>query len=530
MRFPQLSRALAIAALAGLSLVTVLPAQAQFWGDWGRPRRFEPFRDWWAPQPRYYEPRYRERDRDSGGWERETPADFSRAPPPAQKKPDATISILVLGDGNADWLAYGLEEAYSEKPEISVVRKQRTDSGLIRYDPRRDTEWPQIAREIIAAEKPKFVVMMIGNNDRQAIREKAPPVVRPGAPKPNAAQTGQQPAQAAPPPPAPAPPAQIDAEQQPVEPAATPEQPAGNLSPEQARLAAYGPWEFHSEKWEAAYVKRIDATISALKSTGVPVIWVGLPSQRNTKPSADSVYLNELYRSRAERAGITYVDVWDGFVDEGGRFSPQGPDYEGQIRRLRSGDGVYFTKFGARKLAHYVDKEIQRYLVNRPVPVALPMPTEPEKPGAKPGAPAQPSAPAGRPSVGPVLPLTVNNVQSEELLGGARTAARAPAGDPTATRVLNKGEPVPAPRGRADDFSWPRNGIEIDQSALEPTPPSPPGTPSLTAGRPGTGAAGQQAENGGGDQKAVQRRALTGTRENFRPLPSLQQIFPFFRF
>jgi hypothetical protein len=26
---------------------------------------------------------------------------------------------------------------------------------------------PQVAREIIAADKPKFVVMMIGNNDRQ---------------------------------------------------------------------------------------------------------------------------------------------------------------------------------------------------------------------------------------------------------------------------------------------------------------------------------------------------------------------------
>jgi hypothetical protein len=509
----------------------ILPAQAQFW-DWGRPRRFEPFRDWWAP-PRY-EPRYRERERDSGGWEqREAPADFSRAPPPAQKKPEATISIVVMGDGNADWLASGLEEAYSEKPEIAVVRKNRTDSGLIRYDPRRDSEWPQIAREILAAEKPKFVVMMVGNNDRQAIREKAPPVVRPGAPKPNNPQSppqaGQptqptQPTQATP---APALPAQTDAEQHAGEGAAA-EQPPVNMSPEQARLAAYGPWEFHSEKWEAAYVKRIDATISALKSAGVPVIWVGLPSQRNTKPSADSAYLNELYRSRAEKAGITYVDVWDGFVDEGGRFSPQGPDYEGQIRRLRTGDGVYFTKFGARKLAHYVDKEIQRYLANRPaIPVALPMPAEPEKQAAKPGAPAQPGGGASqRPSVGPVVPLTVNTTQPEELVGGGRTAPKTTSGDATATRVLNRGEPVPAPRGRADDFSWPRSGIEIDQSALEPTPPSPPGTPSLTAGRSGTPAAGQQAENTAGEQKPIQRRL---PREGFRA-PSLQQIFPFFRF
>ena len=66
------------------------------------------------------------------------------------------------------------------------------------------------------------------------------------------------------------------------------------MTPEQARQAAYGPWEFHSEKWELAYIKRIDVTIAALKSAGVPVIWVGLASQRGAKSSQDSSYLNEL--------------------------------------------------------------------------------------------------------------------------------------------------------------------------------------------------------------------------------------------
>src|SRR5262249_47430262 len=157
----------------------------------------------------------------------------------------------------ADWLAHGLEEAYSEKPEIAVLRKHRTDSGLIRYDARRDTEWPLAAREILAAENPKFIVMMIGNNDRQSIREKA----RPTAPKPNIPELAQQPASRVQQPPVPG---------ESTQPGATPEQLPANLPPEQARLASSGPWEFHTEKWEAAYIKRIDATISALKSAGVP--------------------------------------------------------------------------------------------------------------------------------------------------------------------------------------------------------------------------------------------------------------------
>ena len=53
----------------------------------------------------------------------------------------------------------------------------------------------------------------------------------------------------------------------------------------------------------------------------MPVFWVGLPSIRGTKSTADSVYLNDLYRARAERAGIVYIDVWDGFVDDGGKYS-----------------------------------------------------------------------------------------------------------------------------------------------------------------------------------------------------------------
>ena len=285
MGLPGMSRGYVAAAAAGISLALLWPAQAQFW-DWGnRPQRQQQYNNnnwnnnWggWGGggwNDRRYDP-YRQ--------EREAPVDYSRAPPASQKKPEATTSIVVMGDGNADWLAYGLEDAFSENPEIAVVRKHRTDFGLIRYDQRRDLEWPQVAREIIAAEKPKFVVMMIGNNDRQTIREKAPPAPRPGAAKPNA-QAAPAAAPSATPPTPPPPP---DPEQQAAEPPQAAEQ--ANMTPEQARHASYGPWEFHTEKWELAYIRRIDATIAALKSAGVPVIWVGLPSQRNTKSSADFV-------------------------------------------------------------------------------------------------------------------------------------------------------------------------------------------------------------------------------------------------
>ena len=84
------------------------------------------------------------------------------------------------------------------------------------------------------------------------------------------------------------------------------------------------------------------------------------------------VYLNDLYRGRAEKAGIVYVDVWDGFVDDAGNYNNYGADFEGQTRRLRTGDGVHFTRAGARKLAHYVEREIRRVMLARATPLATP--------------------------------------------------------------------------------------------------------------------------------------------------------------
>ena len=360
--------------------------------------------------------------------------DASRAPAPRKAEVAPTSTILVLGDSMSDWLAYGLEDALADTPEFGVVRRNRTFGGLIRYDARNEAlDWLQVAREAIAAEKPSYIVMMIGVYDRQSIRERQPTAR--GAP-------GSAPAAAAPAAPAPAPPPA--AEQNPEQDGeAAPAEP-------QPRSRVAGTHEYKSEKWVELYTKRVDDMIGVLKSRNVPVLWVGLPAVRGTRSTSDMQYLNELFRTRAEKAGIVFVDVWDGFVDEGNRFTLQGPDFEGQTRRLRASDGVHFTKAGARKLAHYVEREIKRVSLRGPTPIALPT-TEPQ-----PQAPARPSGPTQRPLAGPVVPLTSQASADQGLLGGGNTPAAAHV---TAPRVLVKGEAVPPPAGRGDDFSWPRRGV-----------------------------------------------------------------------
>src|SRR6266852_2198288 len=199
--------------------------------------------------------------------------------------------------------------------------------------------------------------------------------------------------------------------------------------------------------------------IVILKSKGVPVLWVGLPAVRGARATADMLFLDSLYRDAAGKTGVTYVDVWDGFVDEAGRFLQQGPDFEGQIRRLRSYDGVYFTRPGARKLAHYVEREITRLLAARSAPIALP--TEPATPDAN----VLPGQPAPRPLAGPIVPLVASSVGTDQLLGGP--GVRPVALDALAARVLLKGEALSAPAGRADDFAWPRREIKRERAKGE---------------------------------------------------------------
>jgi hypothetical protein len=392
--------------------------------------------------------------------------DYSRAPSPEKRETVPERNVLVLGDAMADWLAYGLEDTYADQPDMGVIRKPKTYSGLIRYQPKGDpADWAAAAKGILATEKPEAIVVMLGLNDRISMREPAaeksdakPAEKKDARAKPEAkpadAKPGAKPDDAAGKPGEKA----VDTELSPDDAADNSDTPPA-IAPEKSTRSPNGIYEFREERWVELYNRKIEEFIAVLKSKGVPVLWVGLPAVRGTKATSDTLFLDSLYREAAAKAGITYVDVWDGFVDEAGRYLQQGPDFEGQIRRLRSYDGVYFTQAGARKLAHYVEREITRLLAARSAPIALP--TEPATPDAN----AKPGQPAPRPLAGPILPLVESSVGTDQLLGGP--GSRPAAVDPLAARTLVKGEPLAPPAGRADDFVWPRREIGYEQAKGE---------------------------------------------------------------
>jgi hypothetical protein len=503
-------------ALVAAGSALAVPAGAQFFTDRtsvperARPqqvqlREFFPFQWWGGERGGQNTPFF--------GQPARPPVDYSKAPPPHKQEAPLAATVLVIGDSLADWLGYGLEEALADTPEVGVVRKIKGSAGLIRYEARSDTpDWSQAAKELLASEKPNAVVVMLGLNDRQSLRERA-------APRAGAQRNGNEPA-------SPAPPAQPANQTSPT-PAQgngeTPPAPSAAESPDSPTAVADAQrrvpgasYEFHTDKWAELYGKRVDEMIAVLKAKGVPVLWVGLPALRGPRSTTDVSYLDELYRAHAEKAGITYVDVWDGFVDDGGHFTMQGPDFEGQIRKLRSGDGVHFTKAGAVKLGYYVERELRRVLSSHTLPVALP---GPEQSPAKGGA---------RPVVGPVVPLgAIGAGEGTDLLGANNHPAQAAASDPIVTRVLSHGDSIAAAPGRADDFSWPRgeagaknagSTAEVEAPPAAPAPSAkPPAAGKPDAKKPGDAKANDARAN---DAKAGEPKASDPKTSDAKPLPA----------
>jgi len=476
--------AVTIAMLVGI----VGPASAQFFN-------FGPFYSSPRPVPR-----------GGGGWfgndffapfqpqQPKKVQDFSKAPPPEKRDNAPERYVVVLGDGMADWLAYGLEDAYAEQPDMGVSRRIKTNSGLIKYQPKGEpADWAAAAKGILAAERADAIVIMLGLNDRLPLRE---PIVE-KTDKPDDKKTDKTKKDAKAKGSDGKPDAKSDSKPETSakaddKPADTdlPQDEADNdappvAAPEKTARSPNGIYEFRDDRWVELYAKKIEEMIAVAKSKGVPVLWVGLPAVRGPKGTADALFLDSLFRDAAGKAGITYVDVWDGFVDEAGRFLQKGPDFEGQIRQLRSYDGVYFTKAGARKLAHYVEREIARLLAGRSAPLELP--SEPATPDAN----AVPGQPAPRPVAGPILPLVASSVGTDQLLGGP--GSRPAAVDALAARTLVKGEALSPPAGRADDFVWPRREVGREQAKEPPKELVKPDTPmaATSPAEPAPAAPGQ---------------------------------------
>lgn len=211
--------------------------------------------------------------------------------------------------------------------------------------------------------------------------------------------------------------------------------------------------EVRSPEWLTEYERRTDELIRVAKSTGKPLVWVGLPSFNFASMSADMVALNAIFKAHVEQAGGEFVDIWDGFVDENGKFIFTGSDINGQQVRLRGSDGINMTRAGKRKMAFYAEKPIRRLLGRAADPgIGSAMLDGSNLPELNfPAAPLQSTNPVR------TMPMAMTDPDLDggsELLGG--TIAPVNITPTPRDKLVGKGLAPDAPKGRVDNFAWPR--------------------------------------------------------------------------
>lgn len=128
-----------------------------------------------------------------------------------------------------------------------------------------------------------------------------------------------------------------------------------------------------TREWRDELSRRVDETMRALRAAGVGVYWVGLPIMRRAEVDEAAQAINEVLRERAYLVGVKFIDVYAGFADEDGAYSAYGPDLTGKMRQLRDRDGIEMTEPGYAKLAHFVEMELKRDLVQARSERAIPL-------------------------------------------------------------------------------------------------------------------------------------------------------------
>ncbi len=293
------------------------------------------------------------------------------------------FEILVIGDSLAANLWQGISTALKPHANVTVSRLTRNRSGLVRDD---IYDWKKAIETRIRTKKPDIAVFMLGLNDNQRFQK------------------------------------------------------SGKVGQKRSRPAL-----FSSPLWQEMYSARISDLLRFLTDRGVRVYWTGLPIMKKRSLGEDASYLNSIFGEQAELAGIKYIDIWDAFANEEGVYSRLSPDLKGRVRKMRTKDGIHFTKAGAKKLSHYITREIfadfgasalaQHDRTKDPAalqPGNIIIPT-----GSFTSAPIYAPNPARR-GAQKANPLAQN--LEEQLY----------------VRVLIDGDPQPSKPGRADDFSWPK--------------------------------------------------------------------------
>ncbi len=222
-------------------------------------------------------------------------------------------------------------------------------------------------------------------------------------------------------------------------------------------------YAFGSAEWAGAYGKQVDRILDILTASGAAVYWVSLPPMGEPEFEAAMQQVMAIQKERVAARGFSFVDIRKAFLDGAGGYTDSGPDDTGEVRRLRSRDGITFFKQGNNRLAQLVLEAIKE---GAP-PVEVVSAVKQDSIRALPPQVADAALPTfgqwdadGNPLL--VTPkdvlVAMASTTSDNFSVGTGTLAdllRAAQPGSSSERLFKRGEAAAPPAGRLDDFSLP---------------------------------------------------------------------------
>ncbi|MCF6302654.1 MAG: hypothetical protein L3J13_05575 [Devosiaceae bacterium] len=213
-----------------------------------------------------------------------------------------------------------------------------------------------------------------------------------------------------------------------------------------------------SDEWKVLYLERLNSFLDQLRAANKPVIWIGLPPMRANSYSNSVSEISSLHRLASISAGVEFVDIYERFVDENGRYSSRGPNLNGEDALMRKGDGIHFSSAGSDKVVFFAQQALRLFYRGGSLNLNISDPLEGTDAVAMVRLPFQGNGHFRLLEVaGAVIALSSEPARAAELVVREQAAHS----DPFDTDQL-----MLAPIGRADDF-----GVGVDRAGDETVGP-----------------------------------------------------------
>ncbi len=90
-------------------------------------------------------------------------------------------------------------------------------------------------------------------------------------------------------------------------------------------------------EWSAIYQQRVASFVSAIRNANKPIVWVGLPPMSKSDYSNAIGQISSIQRLAVFAGGAEFVDIYDRYIGEDGKYTSFGPDLKRQSRAHAQG-------------------------------------------------------------------------------------------------------------------------------------------------------------------------------------------------